>query len=688
MNAVPLRGIRLPHPAWLAPLLLPALPLLAAARETGPLRPDAAVLACLLFLLGVALAVVVPWFLARAGRLWRKEAEQLRPAWLAALFTAPAPLLLGGGDAAPAAVMFFVATCALVAAVPFGMEFQQRTLAGLLSQPVERRALWRIKAAVLAAALLAHAAAFTLALGVAGAQPPPAWLAMIPLAVALALGTTPWWTLLTRSLIAGLVFALAAPLVAAGLLALAVGFATAGKDVGVAAQVESRVFSLALWLAAPLYAVAGAWLGRRRWLGLETVEADDTTLAGLFPRRNAGRTQARRRPVWLQLAGKELRLHAFTWGVCGLTVLFALVTLARDWSPGTREALTVFTALLGALTVLIAGATSIAEERRLGTLDGQLLQPVSRARQWWLKLLLAAAPAALAVVAAVSASGFHGLMQAGVETLTVLLLFAGLASGGLVAAVLASSASANALRALIAGVVLFFAGAAVIGIVGALAGHAERVVVNAPHWWAYSTGRLADGTDLLEQAAALTPGEVEQLQAKGWPSDRPWFRAAPAIPLGFVVLAAALTCAWRNFACPAGAAGRLLRQGALVLGTLAVGAAVFGGWMIGQVRAEHERDLLLTARHHLAWREQLPPAQRELYRRQALGGLHQTVTVRMKPEAASAGTAAGSPPPTRPNPEKVFNLPLKRADLALILERGDLPADLREALRREAEAGK
>ncbi|MFN0066891.1 MAG: ABC transporter permease subunit [Limisphaerales bacterium] len=694
MNAVWIPGIRLPHPAWLAPLLLPALPLLALSlhTETGQ-RANAFAPALGLFLLGAALAIGVPAWLARAGRLWRKEAEQLRPAWLASLFLAPAPLLFGGGDVVPAAVMFFVATCAVVAAVPFGMEFQQRTLGGLLSQPVERGDLWRIKTAVLTVALLAHAAAFTLALGVAGAQPPPAWLAMIPLAVALALGTTPWWTLLTRSLIAGLVFALAVPLVAAALLALAVDFATADQDVGVAAQAERWTFNLALWLAAPLYAAAGAWLGRRRWLGLEAVEADDTTLAGLFPRRNAGRTQARRQSVWLQLAGKELRLHAVTWAVCGLTVLLALIVLGRDWNVGTREALTVFTAMLAALTVLLAGATSIAEERRLGTLDGQLLQPVSRARQWWLKLLLAAVPAGVAVFAAVVAAiGFRGLTQPGEAAMANLLIVAGFASGGFVAAVLASSASANALRALIAGLVIFFAGALAIGGTMALLDLVQRDTIFQPAAETWRTGRLADGTDLLERAAALTPAELEGLQSPTFnPEDRFGFWAGLGMAIWAVVLAAALACAWRNFVSPAGASGRLLRQGVVVIGVLVVCVAAAGAWMLRQVAVAQERGLLLHARGHLAWEQQLSPAQRELHRLRRTGVLHRTVELYLKP-------AADAPPDTLPGRERrllrggtthQFGLPLKPADLENVLERAVLPDEkLREALRREAETAR
>lgn len=98
-----------------------------------------------------------------------------------------------------------------------------------------------------------------------------------------------------------------------------------------------------------------------------------------------------------------------------------------------------------------------------------------------------------------------------------------------------------------------------------------------------------------------------------------------------------------------------------------------------------------AARAHLAWQEQLPPVQRELYRLRASGRLHRSVELPLKPAAAPQ-------PDTLPGRlerrlllggKPQFGLPLKPADLELILERAVLPDErLREALRREAEAGK
>lgn len=56
--------------------------------------------------------------------------------------------------------------------------------------------------------------------------------------------------------------------------------------------------------------------------------------------------------------------------------------------------------VLAVFTCLLAGAVAFAEERRLGTLESQVLQPVSRGGQWGLKACVAALPAALALIAA------------------------------------------------------------------------------------------------------------------------------------------------------------------------------------------------------------------------------------------------------------------------------------------------
>ncbi|HEY6166524.1 MAG TPA: ABC transporter permease, partial [Verrucomicrobiae bacterium] len=61
----------------------------------------------------------------------------------------PSFLMLNFGTCAM--FIFFVGT-ALVAAMSFGTEFQQRTLPLLLSQPFERARLWRDKLLVLTAA--------------------------------------------------------------------------------------------------------------------------------------------------------------------------------------------------------------------------------------------------------------------------------------------------------------------------------------------------------------------------------------------------------------------------------------------------------------------------------------------------------------------------------------------------------
>ncbi|MCX6870807.1 MAG: hypothetical protein NTY84_09300, partial [Verrucomicrobia bacterium] len=124
-----------------------------------------------------------------------------------------------------------------------------------------------------------------------------------------------------------------------------------------------------------LYAVTGAWdrwIGRR-WLG---------------------------QPATAQLIRKELRLHVVPWLMAGILVGFwGLSLLVRKWAPeselGVAAAnpytVTLYAGILGTFVLLVTGASAIAEERVLGTLEWQWTQPISMARQWKIKVGVATA---------------------------------------------------------------------------------------------------------------------------------------------------------------------------------------------------------------------------------------------------------------------------------------------------------
>ncbi|MEN9778685.1 MAG: hypothetical protein RJB04_2440, partial [Verrucomicrobiota bacterium] len=101
-----------------------------------------------------------------------------------------------------------------------------------------------------------------------------------------------------------------------------------------------------------------------------------------------------------QLIRKELRLHVVPWLVAGILVgLWGLSLLVRKWAPESElgvaaantSTVTLCAGILGAFMFLVTGASAIAEERVLGTLEWQWTQPISMARQWRIKVGVATA---------------------------------------------------------------------------------------------------------------------------------------------------------------------------------------------------------------------------------------------------------------------------------------------------------
>jgi hypothetical protein len=97
----------------------------------------------------------------------------------------------------------------------------------------------------------------------------------------------------------------------------------------------------------------------------------------------------------VQLICKELRLHVVPWLVAGILVgLWVLSLVIRKWAPESEwgvaaanpSTVTLFAGVVGAFIFLVTGASAIAEERVLGTLEWQSTQPISMARQWRIKV--------------------------------------------------------------------------------------------------------------------------------------------------------------------------------------------------------------------------------------------------------------------------------------------------------------
>lgn len=679
-----------------APLLLPVLPwlggLAGAAGERGAEWIWLAVLAGM----GAVLTWGLPAVLERAGCLLRKDVTVLRTAWLGSVLAAQVALLPadeGGGLAVP----LLVGGAVLMAAMPFGIEFLHRTLPGLLSQPVSRWEVWRVKMGVSGAALLLLWAVTMLSAAALGRPLPggvPVGLLGI---VAVAWGATPYWTLLTRSLLAGAVFSLAAPVLAVAVAAI--GILVWGGSPAESERMWSGWMTALGWGALLAYAGAATVATARRWQTMEAPDAGAGETAGVFlgaggtvrsarqpgAMRSAGADGLRGRLVTLAI--KEVRLQTVTLATLGVMAVCWVVLQGMPSGWMAAQGLQGLVLLLAGMTMLLAGATAIAEERRLGTLDGQLLLPVSRVWQWRVKGVLALAlgvPACFAVYGVVRHLAFP-----------MPLILTGLAIGAVPVALLVSSGAANALRALLGSLVLIaMAGVLAVGAVALFAGGTEQV----REWLWASLGTRPERWRALAASLPPVPPDSSPFEARSSPQ---WIRGIPL--LAAIPILLALAMARRNFFCPASAPLRWVRDGAwwllgltatCLLGVLlAVGA--LGWWERGQV--------LTHVRWALAVERTLSPAEvrlrevmwgeyyRDLKQRQPnvqvprsmLNFPARIVPVLLRPASDPLEEEAPDPRREMFGGRRTFQLPLSAADRATIIERGELPEDLREALRGE-----
>lgn len=686
------RGLR--SPSWYLPLLLPALPALAQAfRGIDPGRPGTPLLV-LLLAVGALLSFGLPALVDSLEPAARKEIGMLRPTWLASLFLVQVPLALGVGQASESTFfpfggfedlphMLFLATCGLLAAIPFGMEFQQRTLAGLLSQPVPRHRWWTLKTSCLAGALVLHGVIYVLALLATGhpAQTPLALL--LPLGILLAWATTPWWTLRTRSLLPAIVLAIATPILLAAIVSTAVD-ALDRYEVIRWKQADTLGAPVLTLLLLAGYATVAPRAARRRW---EALEAPDGQPAEMFSMRNrvaggAGHgveaskgllqatSRAKPRPVWIALLAKERRLHSLTLAMLTLTGLLALASLASRSNWWIHDYLQGSQYLLGAATMLLAGALPIAEERRYGTLDTQLLSPASRALQWWLKLLpglgLAALAGLLLWIGTPDRFSLARPVELASSVLPVLLLFA--------CGFLASSASANGLRAAVAGAGHFMA---TFGLLGLALITAPQHAENAAGAWRERAFRQPEL--LRQEVRAMDATELERIQAAAGPGLSPGLAltlgtagAGAAIPILLALVLARL-----NFTGPAPTRFRAAGQTATCLGiTLVASVATL---ILGERAGEFDQRArtLAYVQRSLEWEKTLSPAEHLLWQRHP----HP-----QDPFVEVASVPLRSDTPRLPgNASSVdVRFPLTRALRTFLIERARIDEALRDLLKTEA----
>jgi hypothetical protein len=340
-----------------------------------------------------------------------KEIRLLLPAYAAALVLAVLPVwfLPSYRSADPT----FYILCAfwfgivMLALSSFGREFGMKTFPLLLAQPLERRRVWWTKTAVLAGAIT------TVFL---------AWAISCAPRISRDWGTGTWSEAMAAGGLA------AAALVAGGLcmtlllrqVAAAFWFTIL---VPWAIVVVGGAWGIPDWvgyLALVAYTVAAFVWARWQFLNAQEVGWTGGTIA--LPGWRAGdATQSgnrSRRPL-AALFWKEIQLHQI--GLAGMAGLFGLhlgVVVVRKYAghavgPGLRAILDVFAGAWFLVPLLVA-APSVAEERKLGTMQAHLSLPVSRKVQFIVKLFtVLLISGLLSAVLLWTAEGIGSVLKAG-----------------------------------------------------------------------------------------------------------------------------------------------------------------------------------------------------------------------------------------------------------------------------------
>ena len=338
--------------------------------------------------------------------LLKKEIRLLLPAWVAVLILEVSlPWITKDQDMAISfAPVFFFFGMVLLAVDSFGREFSLGTFSGMMSLPTERGQLWRTKlrVLVLAAALifipyflscdlrLHHA--FGVFGGARSVQPDvlqgdftsAMWASGAALLIALAGGL--WTALLLRQTAAALWIALLAPVGLGLLIVWLVSLIFPLPSLALYYSLAAVYIAFTFWLAHRLFfrAEDAGWTGGviafSRWRYFEKAKAD-----GVAVRRH--------RPL-ATLLKKELQLQSITlFGAAALLGLHLMIFFLRAWYVSSHrnsmaEVVSECFWVLWLVLALVIGSTAVAEERKLGVMDGQFCLPVLRRGQFALKVLV------------------------------------------------------------------------------------------------------------------------------------------------------------------------------------------------------------------------------------------------------------------------------------------------------------
>jgi ABC-type transport system involved in multi-copper enzyme maturation permease subunit len=324
--------------------------------------------------------------------LVKKEIRLLLPSWIVAMLLALVQAITRPYDFYVACLLFFGLT--IMALTTFGRETSLNTFSLLLSQPAERLRIWQTKLSVLAVAFLTVFIVWLVCFFISGFLHVFATndydsynLFIIICLIATATFTGGLWTtLLLRQLAGAFWLTLLVPAVLSGFSAASL------------AQSESNSAIIAiLCVIFAIYSVGGFLFAR--WLFFR---AQDVGWSGgvislpewkLFAARSGNAVSRRKRKPIFALVKKEFQLQQVSLiGAIGLLVLHVGIIILRKYHhfafKSAGEILTSIFWMLWLVMAPVIGSMAVAEERRLGVMEGQLCLPVSRRIQFSIKFFV------------------------------------------------------------------------------------------------------------------------------------------------------------------------------------------------------------------------------------------------------------------------------------------------------------
>jgi hypothetical protein len=333
-----------------------------------------------------------------------KEFRPLLLPWIVAAFAAAAHFvafadsMLAKGESGSFLVGFarvaFVTGVLVLSALPVGFELHDRTLMLLLSQPAERTRLWREKLNAATLSVLALTIVHGVASAVTGHLSNMEAILYAVFAVT-AICSVGCHTLAARSVIVGIASAVAAPFAIALGVHLFVYYV-----LGLRVQLGEEETIALIAIGCTAYSAFSLWFGRRQFTSFELKDAGVPRGAQiperLVPRKLTEFFRSRPTSAVANLIRKEVCLQkpiflvSAIFTACWLLAL-AMMVLRPAWHDHCVAVLHGLTGTQVVLMVILTGCVSLGDDKALGTVAWHMTLPISARRQWFIKLLVAAA---------------------------------------------------------------------------------------------------------------------------------------------------------------------------------------------------------------------------------------------------------------------------------------------------------